>query len=129
MRHINTVVPDVLRALAVDGGGATMSRPPKSHFYGSVSKGRGLEIRAERSEFRGKPRFDIRVYYEFRPGDPDSARPTKKGINIPVRDLPALQALIGKAVAECLTAGLLELEDWEHVGLEPPVETEGGGDG
>lgn len=99
-----------------------MAKTPKSQFYGAIPKTRGVELRAERSEFRGKPRFDLREYYEFRPGDPDSARPTKKGVNLPVRDLPALQALIREAVADCLTAGLLELEDWEHVGLEPPAE-------
>lgn len=85
-----------------------MSEPTKERYYGAIPKARGIEIRVQRSEFRGKARLDVREHYEFRPGDPDSARPTKRGISIPVRDLPRLMAALKAAEADCLTAGLLD---------------------
>lgn len=101
-----------------------MARIPKARYYGAIPKCRGVDIRVQRSEFRGKPRLDIREHFEFRPGDPDSASPTKKGVNVPVQDLPRLLALLKAAEADALTGGLLELEDYEDAGLPLPAELE-----
>lgn len=95
-----------------------------SRWYGAIPKVRGVDIQVSRSEFRGKARLDVREHYEFRPGDPDSARPTKKGVSIPVQDLPRLMGLLKAAEADCLTLGLLELKDYTDAGIELPPELE-----
>lgn len=91
-----------------------------SKWSGAIPKCRGVDVQVQRSEFRRKPRLDIREHYDSRPGDPASARPTKKGINIPVQDLPRLLALLREAEADALHLGLLEVEDYQEAGLEPP---------
>lgn len=96
----------------------------KSRWYGAIKKVRGVDVQVQRSEFRGKARLDVREFFELRPGDPDSARPTKKGISLPVQDLPRLMALLKAAEADCLTHGLLELEDYEEADLPAPPELE-----
>jgi hypothetical protein len=94
----------------------------RSKWYGAIPKVRGVGVQVQRSEFRGKARLDIREHYEFRPGDPDSARPTKKGISIPIRDLPRLMKLLNAAEADALRLGLLELEDYDEAGIPGPAE-------
>lgn len=62
-----------------------------------IPKTRGVEIRVSRSRYRNRERVDVRGYVGF--GEPDSMKPTKRGVNLPGEALPdlvrALEALHG----------------------------------
>lgn len=91
----------------------------RSRFFGAIPAGRGFEVRVERTTFRQRPRIDIRLHYEYRIGDPDSARPTKKGIAIELRHLPRLRQLLEAAERDAVEAGLLRPHHYERAGVEP----------
>ena len=90
-----------------------------------IPTGRGYGVRVSRSTFRGRERLDVRHFFEARPGDPDTRRPTKKGVNLPLDLLPALLAALHAVEAEALGAGLLEPEDYENAGLPVPPALRG----
>jgi Transcriptional Coactivator p15 (PC4) len=55
------------------------------------AKSRDESIRATLSTFHGRRRVDLRIYY----ADADDVeRPTKRGISIPVEDLPKLREAV-----------------------------------
>jgi len=53
-------------------------------------------VQVSASEFKGKPRADVRHYYE----NDGELRPTQKGINIPLDEVPALIAALEQLLAE-----------------------------
>jgi hypothetical protein len=89
-------------------------------IFGEIPKGRGYLLRISQEHYRGHPRVDCRVWYETRPGDPDTRRPTPKGINLSLRDLPAVLAALRAAEADALREGQLSAKDYQRAGLEPP---------
>lgn len=90
-------------------------------YYGAIAVQRGFSLRVERAEYRGRPRLDVRLFAEMRPGDPDTGRPTPKGISLPLHHLPRLRQLIEEAEAEALEAGLLRPHHYRSAGVDPPA--------
>jgi len=90
-----------------------------------IPTGRGYCVRVSRSRFRGRERLDVRHYFEARPGDPDTRRPTKKGVNLPLDLLPALLAALHAIEREAIEAGELLAEDYENAGLPAPPALRG----
>ena len=66
------------------------------------------EVRVCLDTFNGRPRLDLRTWCDFTTGPIDSRGPTKKGVSLPISDLPALALAIGKAEALAHRLGLLE---------------------
>jgi hypothetical protein len=84
--------------------------PSGARIYAELPKGRGFVLRIGQEHYQGHPRVDCRVWYETRPGDPDTRRPTPKGINLALRDLPGV-----------LAALQLKPEQFTRAGLSVPV--------
>lgn len=82
--------------------------------------GRGFALRVSRSDWRGRARVDVRMFFEVRPGDPDTRQPTKKGISAVIEDLPRLLAALHKIEADAIREGQLGPEDYENAGLPAP---------
>ena len=91
-------------------------------IHGGISQGRGFEMRATTDRFQGRERLDLRTWCEFRPGDPDSAQPTRKGVNVPVTKLPELLAILKRAEAELIRRGHLKPQHYRDAGLPVPDE-------
>lgn len=89
-------------------------------LYAELGKTRGVVVLVTTSTFRDQPRLDLREHVEDRPGDPDSRFPTKRGVNLHIRHLPALVAALHQAEAEALQAGLLKPDDYTRAGLSAP---------
>jgi hypothetical protein len=77
----------------------------------------GEELRVTLNDFRGQQYVHARRYFEkdgrWHPG---------KGLAVRVDLLPWLRNALSCAESSALEAGLLELEDFEAAGLEPPRE-------
>ena len=56
-----------------------------------VPKGRGEYIVASISEYKGKNRADVRIYYTDKN---DELKPTQKGVSVPVEDIDVLERLV-----------------------------------
>lgn len=93
--------------------------------YAEIPTGRGFAVRVTRSDFRGKPRVDVRHYFEARPGDPDTMAPTKKGASLPLELLPTLLDALRHAEADAIRDGALLAEDYENAGLPVPPALRG----
>ena len=91
--------------------------------FGEIPKGRGFAVRVTRDNYQGHEVVDVRVWFENRPGDPDTFRPTPKGASIPVRNLPALLAALNAAGADALQSGLLRSAHFEAAGVPVPDRT------
>ena len=92
------------------------------NIHGEIPKARGAVLLVTSSEFAGMPRVDVREWVEERITDPDSRRPTKQGINIPVRKHPLLLAALQRAEAEAIRAGHLKPSDYNAAELPVPDE-------
>jgi len=90
-----------------------------------IPTGRGYCVRVSRSTFRGRERLDVRHFFEARPGDPDTRRPTKKGVNLPLELLPQLLAALHAIEREAIRDGELLPEDYENAGLPVPPALRG----
>ena len=91
-------------------------------IHGAIGQGRGYDMRVTTDEFQGRERLDLRTWCEFRPGDPDSAQPTKKGVNVPASRLPELLAILKRAEAELIRSGHLKAADYTAAGMTVPHE-------
>jgi hypothetical protein len=96
------------------------NHPTGARIYAELPKGRGFVLRIGQEHYQGHPRVDCRVWYETRPGDPDTRRPTPKGINLSLRDLPGVLAALQQAAADALEAGHLRPEQFTRAGLNVP---------
>ena len=96
------------------------NHPAGARIYAELPKGRGFVLRIGQEHYQGHPRVDCRVWYETRPGDPDTRRPTPKGINLSLRDLPGVLAALQAAAADALEAGNLKPEQFTRAGLSVP---------
>lgn len=67
----------------------------------------GHRCRVSLSTFKGRPRCDVRVFYE----DVAEWRPSKQGVNLSTDDLPMLRKLIVEAEAKAIDAGVLDPAD------------------
>ena len=92
------------------------------NIHGEIPKARGAVLLITTSEFAGMPRIDAREWVEERITDPDSRRPTKSGINLPVRKLPILLAALKRAEAEAIQCGHLKDTDYTAAGMTVPHE-------
>ncbi len=89
-------------------------------IYAEIPRGRGFVLRVASEHYQGHPRVDCRIWYEVRPGSPDTRRPTPKGINLALRDLPGVLAALQAAAADALAAGHLRPEQFTRAGLSVP---------
>lgn len=89
-------------------------------IYSEWPKGRGYILRVSQELYQGHLRIDCRVWYHTRPGDGDTLRPTPKGLNIGMRDIPPLLAALQQAAADGLEAGHLKAEAFTRAGLSVP---------
>jgi hypothetical protein len=76
-------------------------------IYAELPKGRGFVVRVARGEYQGHPTVDVRTWYEARPGDPDTRRPSPKGVTISLAKLPELIEALRQMEADAMQAGLL----------------------
>lgn len=61
--------------------------------------------------YKGRQRFDVRTYFE----DPDGEyKPTQKGVNLSVDDLPSLRRLVVDAERMAVEAGLIDPADFDE---------------
>lgn len=90
------------------------------YLYLPISRGYTLQV--VRDTFQDRPRIDIRVWAEYRPGDRDSAQATKQGVSIKPRLLPALRAALEEAERSALEDGLLSVEDYARSGVPLPPD-------
>ena len=70
-------------------------------------QGSRAEVRLCLETFNGVPRVDLRTWCDFRAGPVDARGPTKKGVSLPIADLPALAAAVREAEARARDFGLL----------------------
>lgn len=64
----------------------------------SLPLGDRAEVRVTLDTFNGKARVDIRTWADYHAGPVLTRRPTKKGVSLPIADLPALALALGVAV-------------------------------
>lgn len=88
-------------------------------LIGFIPSGRGYQVRVRFTDFRQRPRLDIRLHYEYRPGDPDSGIPTRKGIAVAVHHLPQLRQLLEEAERDAVERGLLRPHHYRSAGVAP----------
>lgn len=105
-----------------DRGAAELSSAaaaaPPSDVVLELPIARGDVVRVSRSFYAGQHRIDLRRFY--RPADALDFRPTTKGINVSIRDLPALRAALQRLEASAIQHGQLTEEDFERHGLPVP---------
>jgi hypothetical protein len=89
-------------------------------FFVFPKEARGFAVVLSQSRYRNMERIDLREHYEARPGDPDTLRPTRKGVSMPVNQLPALRAALQEAEIELLERGVLRVQHYERAGLPVP---------
>jgi hypothetical protein len=92
---------------------------PVDALIASTPLREGEEVRVTMSGFRGQQYLHARRYYRQ-----DGRWLPGKGLAVRVDLLPWLRAALQTAEASALTAGLLELEDYEDAGLPLPPELE-----
>jgi hypothetical protein len=76
-------------------------------LIGTLALGSKAEVRVSLETFQGRPRVDLRTWCDFSAGPVSTRGPTKKGVSLPVADLPALLATIRDAEARARELGLL----------------------
>lgn len=86
----------------------------------AIPKGPDTEVRVQRSTYRGRERVDIREFWQ--PADAEQHVATRKGVNLPLEDLPQLLAALRAIEADAIRSGGLLVEDYQNAGLEPPAE-------
>lgn len=70
--------------------------------------GATAEVRVSLDTFNGRPRLDLRTWCDYAVGPVATRGPTKKGVSLPIADLPALAAALRDAEAQALGLGLLK---------------------
>ena len=88
----------------------------------AINKARGYCIQVTQERFRGRERLDVREWYETRPGNPDTRRPTPNGISVGLNKIPALRAALEAAEKDALERGHLCEQDYRAAGVQPPAE-------
>jgi Transcriptional Coactivator p15 (PC4) len=76
-------------------------------LIGTLAMGSKAEVRVSLDSFQGRPRVDLRTWCDFSVGPVATRGPTKKGVSLPIADLPALLATIRDAEAKARSLGLL----------------------
>lgn len=76
-------------------------------LIGSLALGSKAEVRVSLDTFNGRPRIDLRTWCDYSAGPAAMRGPTKKGVSLPVTDLPALLAVIRDAEAQARALGFL----------------------
>lgn len=74
----------------------------------SLPLGDKAEVRVTLDAFNGRPRLDIRTWADYQAGPVLTRGPTKKGVSLPIADLPALALAMREAEAKARDLGLLE---------------------
>lgn len=79
--------------------------------FGRIQKNATMEVRAGLSTFRGQRRVDVREFYGVNPDDPESGKPTRQGVNLPVEKLPELIRALLETARAAVEAGDLSAEE------------------
>lgn len=81
------------------------------HQVGEFPVRAGRICRVSFRVFRGRQRLDVRIYYKDVDGD---YKPTPKGVNFSVDDLPELRRLIIDAERLAVEAGQIDPDDQDE---------------
>jgi len=73
----------------------------------SLPLGDKAEVRITLDSFRDKARVDIRTWADYQAGPVLTRGPTKKGVSLPIADLPSLALALGAAEAKARELGLI----------------------
>jgi hypothetical protein len=74
----------------------------------SLALGAKAEVRVSLDIFAGRPRVDLRTWCDYSAGAVAVRGPTKKGVSLPIGDLPSLALALGAAEAKARELGLFE---------------------
>jgi hypothetical protein len=74
----------------------------------TIPMGAKAEVRVCLIPYRGRVRLDLRTWCDFGSGDAIVRGPTRKGVSIPVSDLPPLLAAVRAAEAHVRGAARLQ---------------------
>ena len=74
----------------------------------SLPLGSRAEVRVSLEAYAGRNRVDLRTWADYMAGPVEMRGPTKKGVSLPVSDLPALSAAVREAEAKARALGLLD---------------------
>lgn len=77
------------------------------HIVATFPLNAKTEVRVCLDTFNGRPRLDLRTWCDFTTGAVDARGPTKKGVSLPIEDLPALALALGRAEALAYRLGFL----------------------
>ena len=78
-------------------------------IYAEIPRGWGYVLRVTGEPYQEHERANCRIWYESRPGGRDTLRPTPKGLNVGLRDLPPLVVALQAAGADGLKVEHLPL--------------------
>ncbi len=115
MWHHPNPVP-LLPLCSLQTGRRTSAKSSASHplrkgrtrrIYAELPKGRGYVLRISCERFRGQLRVDIRTWFEYTPGNPDTRQPSKSGVSMSAERLPELIAALQAAEQDLTERGLL----------------------
>jgi hypothetical protein len=103
-----------------------LGRPDGERWFGEVQTLRGVLLRVASAAYRGARRIDLREWCELRPGDPDTAVPTKRGVVVATRHLPRLLALLHAAARDAISRGDVKADAFTAAGVvvAPPQASE-----
>lgn len=79
----------------------------------SLPLGDKAEVRITLDTFNGKARLDIRTWADYSAGPVQTRGPTKKGVSLPIADLPALALAMRTAETAARQLGLIGDRDAE----------------
>ena len=82
-----------------------MTAPTLPVTVADIRKNEGERIRVTLDEFHGVPIVDVRQWYFSR--DDAEPRPTKKGLSVAIRHLPALAKAMQDALDRARSEGLV----------------------
>lgn len=70
--------------------------------------GARAELRVILDTFNGQPRVDLRTWCDYSVGPSNVRGPTKKGVSLPIAEVPALVSALGDALDQARALGILE---------------------
>lgn len=76
-----------------------------TQIHGSIPRRLGAAVVISSTRHKGQARLDLREH--FLPTGQDTLVPTRRGISLPISDIPALRRALQAAEADAVAAGLL----------------------
>lgn len=93
------------------------------NIFARIPVSDGTEVQIASIEFRGAQRFDIRQHW--RPNGSDLLQPTRKGVSLPLQQLPVVRHALEQAEREALAAGLIGPADYAAAEVDYPLDLAG----